>query len=144
MKQRTEAQIIEEIQHEGDEITAAQACAEVDAPRNVVYMERYAGNFVFTKKGGRYVTSRAEFERWKAQRWYREVKKRPVNHVNNYKETVLKLNKEGVGPLSIAVRIGVDARDVIELLIANKRIRGGLYAHRSEWEEAAEDAKIDF
>lgn len=144
MKQRTEAQIIEEIQHEGDGITAAQACAEVDAPRQVVYMERYAGNFVFTKKGGQYITSRAEFERWKVQRWYREVKNRPKNHAGNYEELILKLNKDGKGPLSIAVRVGVNARDVVDLLVKHKRIRAGLYAYRNDWEQVGENAEFDF
>jgi len=143
MKQRTEAQIIEEIQHEGDGVTTAQICAELNTSRCVIYMERYAGNFVFTKKGCRFITSRAEFDRWKAARWYREVKNRPKNHAGNYEDLILKLHKKGKGPLSIAVRVGVDARDVVDLLVKHKRIRAGLYAHRDDWEQVGEHAEFD-
>ena len=144
MKQRTEAQIIEEIQHEGEALHVSLVCEEVEAGRQVIYAEHYAGNFCFTRKGGQWVTSRAEFERWKAARWYREVKSRPKNHVKNYEALILKLNKDGKGPLSIAVRVGVDARDVVDLLVKHKRIRAGLYAHRDDWEQVEENAEFDF
>ena len=145
---------LKEMVSDGKIITLTQLAKMINCSKSTVHKHLLKGNIqgVLMKDPERtknffWAISEAEAYRfalwWKTKRQNKnrlkpedERDRRDNTSANQKAEEILKLHRSGVGPLSIAVRLKLSARFVVQFLQDKKELEG--YAKADDWKDGIE------